>query len=64
MVGKSGQRCAVGFGRADVHVDEYLRRIETDDFDGKAFGNRQCQIGLAASGRADQAEGGGKSVAQ
>ena len=58
VVGVAGQRGAVGLGGADVHVTEDLRRIDADQFDRKAVGERHGHRGLARGSRAHEQDGG------
>jgi hypothetical protein len=53
-VREARQRRRIGLGGADVHVAEYLRRIDADDIAGKARRQFEGQRRLAAGRRADQ----------
>ena len=52
------QRVAVRFGGADIHVAENLRRIDTDQFDGKTVSQRHGDRRLARGGRTHEQDGG------
>ena len=54
----TGQRGAIRLGGADIHVAENLRRIDADQFDRKAVGQRHGDRRLARRGRAHEQDGG------